>query len=613
MTDLAQPNEEDQPNVEALVFQTIDKFIEKAGLRVGELRASNREFPTRISKATKQRTDSIIELAKHYLPELTHQTLASAWDEVHDQIRDLMLVRDDKCRRFQVKLDEHLARRDELGAKFERVQEAHEQARRDLLAKKGSFRKSLRTDPRIKAISQKIHAIDSELQKTISTLQLANENASEKLPDYQACELFNYLREKQFGTANYTSTGLVRRWDRWIATMVDYRQSNANYQYLTRTPIELSELIREKEQLYRHWLERLEKVRKQSDEERAAALDRFGIVEQERLWKSLGKEAGLVEAEWEEAKWDVAIIESDLETACSIRGKQHEEAVRIYADFLDKVEPEILRIYASCTESPVDDQIAARIRDFESEIDEAKRIHDKHHDQIVELEKLRSAFGEIAAKLRSYLRRHPIELKFRRDFQLDVVLGDLSRRSISPDKAWRQLQAAIIDPSRPTRLTRAFFDGQSHPTDAQDRDSLDVAFTNVAAELGASSTPPLEATNPSEILVHVADTAAIMPGQSMFRPLAVTYHPTNSAYIETLLAASGLRCFAHRDREDFSEIELFQPGAITVLVEAGQFDEARRVLIDELRQFDAPWDCSGCQSAVEKGFHQCWRCGQPKT
>lgn len=264
------------------------------------------------------------------------------------------------------------------------------------------------------------------------------------------------------------------------------------------------------------------------------------------------------------------------------------------------------------TESPVDDQIAARIRDFESEIDEAKRINDQQRKQIAEREKLRSAFGEIAAKLRAYLRQHRIHLEFRPDFQPEVVLGDLSQRKISPDKAWRQLRGAIVDPNRPARLTRAFFEGD-HPEPATERDSLDGAFTNVVGELGASPDTPEEAANPSEILVHAANTAVLVPGQPMFWPLAVTYHDANSAYVETLLAASGLMCFAHRDQEDYSGIELIEPSAITVLVEASVFNEARRILIDELRQFDAPWDCSRCQSAVDKGFHQCWRCGRPKT
>lgn len=264
MTDVA------KSHVEALVFRTIDHFVNEAGSRVRELRIANRESPDRISEATKKRTDSIVDLARHYLPELTHRTLAATWDEVRDQIRDLMLLRDDACRRCQAKLDEAIAQRDELAVQFERVQEEHEKARRDLLAKTGNFRKSLRTDPQIESISKKIETIDSELQQTISTLELANKNANEKLPDYQACELFNYLREKQFGTPNYSSTGLVRRWDRWIARMVDYRQSDASFRYLTGTPIQLSELIRKKEQLYRHWLERLEEVRKQSDEDRIA-------------------------------------------------------------------------------------------------------------------------------------------------------------------------------------------------------------------------------------------------------------------------------------------------------------------------------------------------------
>ena len=230
------------------LLDAIDK--ESAGtLRaIDDVRDQQDQAPQRLEILAEKRTDAFIELARHYLPELSHQTLAGAWIEVRDQIHEVLLRTDDQGRRLRSRRDTVAAGLSQLLCERAEVAAELEKARLDLSSKQGNARKMLSEDRHVAACMRAIDEVDDEIDKALSLLDSAEADARKKLPEYEACSLFGYLQEQRFGTPAYAARGIERRWDRWVARFVNYKQAKASYDYLRSAPNQLLGLIDKKRQ-----------------------------------------------------------------------------------------------------------------------------------------------------------------------------------------------------------------------------------------------------------------------------------------------------------------------------------------------------------------------------
>jgi hypothetical protein len=617
------------------LFRQLDSEIESTGRLIETIRQSNRAAAHRITALIDKRTDAFVRLAEHYLPNLTHQTLATAWHEVHDRIAEILLAQNDLQKQLQADLGEINARCDRLGFELQSTSQRFEKARLDLISKTGDFQKSLREDPEITRLSANITRIDREVQQGIRALEQASIDAREKLPDYEECDLFAYLREQQYGTPAYSKTGWERRWDRWVARLINFDKANASYQYLSDAPSSLNELIREKQKQYKQLLVALQDAR-------THAATQHGIAEQTHLRDSLAKEVEELERTYIEAKWDRSILESDIQESEDINGEHYQRALTIYTEFLQSAKPQTLKVFAACTESMVDDEICARIRSLQAEIEAEQAESAAHAKRIIELEKYRSAVGEVAKKLRVHVRHIAQEIQLRNDFRFDIVLSDMRDLHLSPMKTWRRLLTAISDPLRGVPV-------HAHGSSGADVRPVDALF------LAASQLSPNIASgtdcDPSGILVRPDRMDSPRPDQPMFDVLAICRSEAESNFITSLLHSYNVRCFAHNHlldlqsfeketntdaweataRKQLASIAAEHSTASThqadcpmqaphvdalnysaVVVETSRFNEARRILLDELRLHDTAWDCPACRSSVDRGYHQCWRCGRTK-
>ncbi|MBB3205137.1 hypothetical protein FHS27_000904 [Rhodopirellula rubra] len=632
------------PHTAQDLFRQIDDEIASAGGLIESIRQSNRAAAHRTTALIEKRTDAFVRLAKHYLPDLSRQTLADAWHEVHGRIREVMLAQADTCRQLQWELTRLDARCEKLTRQLDETNQRFEKARRDLMSKTGSFQKTLREDPEIARLSAAITEVDREVQYGITSLEMVTADAKQKLPDFEECDLFRYLREQRYGTPEYHQTGFERRWDRWIAKLINFDKANASYEYLTEAPASISDLIRKKQARYKQLLVALETAR-------TRAAEQHGIEEQTRLRDQLAEEVESLERECTEATWDRSILEADLQSAEDINGKYYERALSIYTEFLKSSEPDTLVIYAACTESPLDDEICARIRSLQSEIENERADSVAHAERIVELGKYRAGLSELSRMLRNHIRHSSSEIRLRDDFRFDIVLSDMRDLHLSPMKTWRRLLAAISDPIRSVpAASRAFTstptsqDNITSQTNTTENDFGPVDALFLAASQNSPNVISGGPCDPSGILVRPDREPSMQAGHPMFDTLAICRSETESKYILSLLQLHGIRCFTHNHQLDLSTPAVSAHGGTwegnarrqlanaateqaagcdttphldaldfsSVVVESARFNEARHRLLVELRLHDTAWDCPACGSSVDRGYHHCWRCGRTK-
>ena len=195
------------------LFDVLADELKQTKRSLSAIREGNLTSPQRLADLVKQRTDAFVDLAEHYLPSLSYETMNNAWGEVQSKIRDLLLQKEDECRQLRVKRDTFTEQRLAAEGSLSSLRSEHEKAELDLGSKVGNFHRELRLDSRVATSLAQVEQLDGQIDQGIQDLELATDHANKKLPDYQESELFGYLQDRGYGTPAYQARGLERRWD----------------------------------------------------------------------------------------------------------------------------------------------------------------------------------------------------------------------------------------------------------------------------------------------------------------------------------------------------------------------------------------------------------------
>ncbi|NNE00039.1 MAG: hypothetical protein HKN47_22190 [Pirellulaceae bacterium] len=583
---------------------------------IDQARELDRTHPLRIGDLVQRQTDSFVDLAQHYLPNLSHQSMQDAWCEVRAEIGDVLLRKHDHRRQLHAELESTRKQRENLQSNLAIVREQLEHSKLVLGCKVGNVNKLLRDDPVVRNCHQEIAKLDKELDQCLAHLEAANQDANTKLPDYEESFLFQYLREQRFGTSAYQGSGIERRWDRWIAKLVDYKKHKASFDYLCNTPIELKRIVEQKQKRYGELLTHLKDAKQRASRQ-------HGVKKQTKTWDELREKVETIEQAIEDNLWEQCTLEDQIHQLDQINGDYYDQAIAIYQQFLDKQDPDVLRVYAECTKSPRDDEICARLRNISLDIDREREQAKDRFLQIVGLEKYRSVLGEISQRLQVHVLQTVAETILRPDFDLDSLLLDIRRRQLTPDNAWRLLRESMVSPwtafreNVPANRTRIERPVNRVPTDVEDdwRYSSANGLRPLEASFQAASnfSPVMPAgprvdTTGVVLLPRLEQDASNQPAS--FTTLAVCQSKAEAKQVVALLGPSSIVSFVHTHPTKLSaQTDTILPAEFDVVVQTSRYNEAHKLLVHHRIALEREWTCGTCQSEIAQGHGRCWRCG----
>lgn len=594
------------------LFRSIAAESESSKRELHSIQTTNAERASRISRLAERKTQAFVELAQHYLPELSHQTLSDAWIEVRDEIRSLLLQKDDRIRSLQRDRQDAMERREELISQRDRVRDEMNQARIVLACKTGNFKKVLREDPAIIQCNDEIAMIDQEIECSLAHLTHAQEDAEKKLPAYEQCNLFQYLRDQDYGTPSYNARGMQRRWDRWVAKLTNYHSAKSSYDHLSETPQRLKQLIAEKQDRYQELLNRLELAREN-------ATEKFGVADQSKVWQDLGRRVGELDEAIEQTIWEESCVEDDLYELENVNGKYYEQALVVYRKFLSDLSPQILDVYAQCTPSPIDDQICARVRAIDQEITAEETATSNRAAKRKHLEKYIAGLAELRQRLRDLLRNTPADVEFADELCFDQQLRKMRERTKTPGDVWRQIRKSMV-----RSATRNRFD-KHDPLGP-----LDATF-KAAEALSPNGIVRPRADRTGTVLVQDrtfredfrkerssrGDEDGELGDELSFVTLAICNSIREAAAIRFELAKHRIKSFvcdwipeiSSTAEEEASE----SPDEIQVMVQVNSFERAHRILVQQRELDEASWSCPNCRLHVDRGYGVCHRCGKRRV
>ncbi|TWT92705.1 hypothetical protein [Stieleria varia] len=594
------------------LFRQINAENVRTKHRLDAVQRSGIDAATRMRRLAKQRSNALVELARHYLPELNHQSMQNSWAEVREKVRDLLLQKNDRRRMLREELQQATKHRLELEHERESAKQSLHHERVVLSCKLGNYRKVLRDDPAIRNATDEIAAIDVDIECCLTELERTNECAKRNLPAYEQCHLFNYLIQQNYGTPQYLGRGLQRRWDRWVAKLINFDNARSSFEHLHAAPAALRDLIEKKQRRYRELLSELESARRKANEQ-------HGVQQQQQVWEQASERLARIDEAIESTRRREAALSDDLYVIDNIKGEFYEQAIAAYQRFLSDLEPDILKIYAACTDSPIDDEICARVRGLQAQIDEEQEREAERAAEKQSLNQYLSGLTELRDRMKDYLRATPADVAFNDGLIFGDLLAQMRQQRCSPGDVWRTIRRCVVQP----KLVR-------HWTDPNDSPSREVS-PNEMLPLQATFSATAESDHFGTTIEKLDREGVILPKDSVkpehflnetsrdsarFVVAAVCRSEHEATDVAAALSAHGVDSFtfdpisdALWTHENLDPTELELPESILVMVRADKADDARRVLVQRRTISEAPWKCHECGTQMLRGYGVCSGCG----
>lgn len=412
--------------------QLMDGY-KNAQQRIEKMRQSISSINSQRGELGEDRSDALLNLAEHYLPDLTRESIQSSWIEARDGLTRVLLRKEDQRRRVSQALsainDKRHLEEDRLLEINASLDEAKEQ--QDELATK--VEAELAGDETFGTLSNRAATAEAALERAESNLNEIEQEATKKLPAYQQSSLFNYLREHQYGTEHYTKRGFTRRMDRWVAKYIGYNKAKQGYDFLVDTPEQMRTIIASDRESLGTVMDELENRRDLVMKRLGltAAIDKVDQI-QTRREKQLLELDGIRE--------ETESLERELTDLEDSRGSYYQEAVTVFRDMLAGIDVHDLATRALRTPSLTDDQIVARIQGVEERLEDLDESTRRNNNNMREMQGCIESIGRLIQRFRAS--------KFdssRSQFLPSVdVLGDLDQARSGRDieEVWQRIRRA---------------------------------------------------------------------------------------------------------------------------------------------------------------------------
>lgn len=381
-----------------------------------------------------RRGQAFLELAEHYLPAVTQQTVSQAFEEIRSELMEVLLRKQRHERELQKTIESDEAESRQLDEELQRVTTALNEkvAQREELEKE--VVKRLEGDAEFQRLSTEALTAEKELNRNEERVEDIKNEAAEKLPSFEKSRLFQYLHKRGYGTSGYTKEGLTKRLDGWVAGLINYHRARRSYEFLRVTPELIANEVGRRRDQFNGLMELVEAC-----EDRHA--DAVGLTAVMREGQELGRKRDGLIADIGKQEDLTEKHRQELSTLETCDNQYYEQAVGRMKEFLSTLESRRLERATRATPEPEDDQIAAELSWLGEELDKTRR---------------RSA--ELVGEQRIWKKRgaeiHDIWQRFRRadfdsgrsffhpEFEIEVYLQQFSEGKLSHGELWSMIKAA---------------------------------------------------------------------------------------------------------------------------------------------------------------------------
>ncbi len=299
-------------------------------------RARTNEARQQRDQLDEHRDDALVNLAEHYLPELTPEAIRQTWSEIRPTASQIMLRKQEHVDRVQIESDKLTSQRQQQDQQLLNLNSQLDQAIETQQEVADQVERRLREDDQFVQLSDRAAVAEAALERAEANLQEIDQDSARKLPAYDNSALFRYLQERGYGTQEYTKRGFSRRMDRWLAKYIDYNKAKQGYDFLRKTPEQMRKIIAEDRQALDTVMDELERRR----DEVAVSL---GLPEKIEQAANLGQQRDQQLNALDVLLADSEKTQRELTDLQDSRGTYYRDAIKLFREMLDRIDSRDLR------------------------------------------------------------------------------------------------------------------------------------------------------------------------------------------------------------------------------------------------------------------------------
>jgi hypothetical protein len=392
---------------------------------------SERETQAR-AESEKTLTDGYRELARVKVDVSLEDGVIDRADglslEVMERLKHWLVARratESRWEALKAEIEEWRGKRHAAHEETERAREAYDQAfvaaRQALSGEEGHA-------ALLKAHAEALSHIENARAKAAK----AEAERAEKEQPYAADPLFMYLWQRQYGTADYAASGIMRMLDGWVARLIGYGEARVNFAALTDIPLRLTQYVGRLEDSAARVQAAIEANVNEAVTRKAGRDLSAGIALLEQR---------LAEAESSVSEREAAFDQLSDEVAKLANGDDENLAAAIDALSKSLASTGFRQLVAEAqrTATSRDDEVLSRIQNAAGRLDSIDGRTEERRRQLDALAARRSDLLRIAAEFRRqrYDDRSSV-------FSKDELFGDLLRQllagAITAGHYWKELQ-----------------------------------------------------------------------------------------------------------------------------------------------------------------------------
>lgn len=340
------------------------------------------------------RSEALVRLAEHYLPELTPVAVRETWQDVRPSISQVLLRKQEHIGRVRTRLNELIAARERAERELVDLNQQLDKATDVQQEIADQVEQDLKEEPGFVELSDRAAVAEAALERAEANLEGIEQDAEKKLPAYEASALFTYLRQRGFGTEQYKKRGFTRRMDRVLAKFISYNKAKQNYEFLINTPAQMQQIIEDDREALNTVMDELEK-RRDRVADKLGLPAKIEVVEKLELQRS--EKLTLLDQTLQESE----SVQLELSSLDDPRGKYYRDAIRIFREMLEQRDSRELKRHAQTTQELTDDQIVARLMGVESEMVQLDYKEKDRRRDLTEMQATLDNLGRLIQRFRA--------------------------------------------------------------------------------------------------------------------------------------------------------------------------------------------------------------------
>ena len=439
------------------LLNALESSVGELSAQLEQQRAAADEASASIEALVREKGAALADLAETYLPDLSPSSIAKSFSKVRADVQvfaQRRARREEQLRSELQALDRQIgdinAALDQRTIELDAAVHRREELEQEVAA-------SLDADARFRELSVRVLQTEQQLARFESRVAEARREAEEKLPAYQNSRLFMHLESQKYGTSEYRGGPLAKRWDRWIAGLINYSHAKRGYDFLHSMPELMAAEVERRRTALAEAVEALEEIEMEH-------WKRHGLDEATQRGQWLGDLRDDLVAELQPLEDSREKVHEELVDAADDHGTYYRQAIERLREHLDSLADKALQRDAQRTPDETDDRIVADVRWLRDQINDARDMQQQAEDRARKLARHVKEMQYVVGRFRQS-EFDSGRSNFSPNFELPVHFERYLDGAINHIELWREIRRQqSFDPTWVEKTSSQVGDALSSPT-----------------------------------------------------------------------------------------------------------------------------------------------------